>query len=208
MAQSVRLRVAGLQPVQVLAGLAALAFLALGIAGFVYTGFGDFTGHDHALLLGFAINPLHNLMHVVVGLVGLLLATTSASARLFGWILFAGYGLVLAWGLMIVGLTASNPLSELGNPLNLNIADNWLHLAFAVLGLVIAVLPARRKVILPEEPVEQAPEPVTEPVPAQAQTVTTDTVTTDTAADTEPEPEPKRGGLHRLTHRRSTPSTP
>jgi hypothetical protein len=185
MAQAVRARV---QPTQVLAGLVALAFLALGIVGFVRTGFNDFTGHDHGTLLGFAINPLHNLVHLVLGVVGLLLVWASATARLFGWIVFAAYGALLVWGLMLVGFTSTNPVSELGNPLNLNVADNWLHLGLAVLGLVIAVLPARRRIV-EEVPETTVQEPVTEPVPAQhastrdADRVPADTVATDRTSE-------------------------
>lgn len=187
-AQSVRARV---QPTQVLAGLVALAFLVIGIVGMTQTGLRDFAGHDHATLLGFAINPLHNLVHIVFGVVGLLLVLTSVTARLYGWILFAGYGLMLVWGLMLVGVTSSNPVSELGNPLNLNIADNWLHFGIAVLGLIVAVAPVRRRIMV-EEPVA---EPVTEPVPAQK---------VDTTAETaEEKTEAKPRGLHRLSRLRN-----
>lgn len=202
-AQSVRARV---QPTQVLAGLVALAFLVLGIVGMTQTGMRDFAGHDHATLLGFAINPLHNLVHIVFGVVGLLLVLSSVTARLYGWILFAGYGLVLVWGLMLVGVTSSNPVSELGNPLNLNVADNWLHLGIAVLGLIVAVAPARRRIVVEEEPVVER-EPVTEPVPAQQQVSTTRTADTpppaaDTTAPTEEKTEAKPRGLHRLSRLR------
>jgi hypothetical protein len=195
------------QPTQVLAGLVALAFLVLGIVGMTQTGFNDFAGHDHATLLGFAINPLHNLVHIVFGVVGLLLVLSSVTARLYGWILLVGYGVVLVWGLMLVGVTSSNPVSELGNPLNLNVADNWLHLGIAVLGLIIAVAPARRRIVVEEPVVER--EPVTEPVPAQkvetaqksdttqkVDTTSTDTTTTEEKTDAKPR------GLHRLSRLR------
>lgn len=199
MAESVRARV---QPTQVLAGLVGLAFLALGVIGFAHTGVNDFAGQGHAMLWGvFAINPLHNVVHLLFGLVGVLLALTSVTARLYGWVLFAGYGLVLIWGLMLVGLTSTNPVSELGNPLNLNVADNWLHLGIAVLGLVIAIVPLRRRIVDTEpEPVQ---EPATDPVPAQQpQTVaSTDERTTVDEGRTTDEPKPR--GLHRLSRLRN-----
>lgn len=183
-AQSVRARV---QPTQVLAGLVAVAFLVFGIVGFSRTGFGDFTGHDHGTLAGFAINPLHNLVHVLFGVVGLLLVLTSATSRLYGWILLAGYGVLLAWGLVLVGLTSTNPVSQLGNPLNLNIADNWLHLGLAVVGLIIAVAPARRKIVVEEPEPVVVNETVTEPVPAQQPAVTTDRPVADRHVTDRPE---------------------
>jgi len=132
-----------------LAALIGLVYLALGIFGFVRTGFGDFTGNQDVRVLGFAVNPLHNLVHVVAGALGLLSAASSASSRTFGWILLVVFGLVGVWGLMITGTISSNPLSGLGNPLNLNAADNWLHLATALLGLVMAIMPARKKIEVP-----------------------------------------------------------
>ncbi|MEV0679675.1 DUF4383 domain-containing protein [Actinosynnema sp. NPDC050436] len=149
-----RVKVAGLQPAQVLAGLLGLAFLVAGIAGFVRTGFGDFAGEQHSMLLGFAVNPLHNVVHLAFGVLGLLMATGSGLSRLYGWIVFLAYGVVLVWGLMLVGVVAVNPVERLGNPLALNVNDNWLHLGLAAVGLLIAVLPARRKVVVPEEDVE------------------------------------------------------
>jgi len=148
-----RVKVAGLQPAQVLAGLVGLVFLALGVLGFVRTGFGDFAGDQHAMLLGFALNPLHNVVHLAFGVLGLLMASTSGLARLYGWILFIGYGAVLLWGLALAGVFSTNPVAGLGNPLALNVNDNWLHLGIAALGLLIAVLPARRKIVT-EPPVD------------------------------------------------------
>ena len=148
--QDAHIRVQGLQPVQVLAGLVGLVFLAIGIAGFARTGFSDFTGNQQEMLLGFMINPLHNLVHVVLGVFGLLAAASSGLSRTFGWLLFIGYGLVSIWGLMITGVISSNPVSGLGNPLNLNSADNWLHIGSAVVGLLIAIMPARKRVHVPE----------------------------------------------------------
>lgn len=165
------IRVQGLQPVQVLAGLVGLAYLALGIVGFARTGLGDFAGHQQAMLLGFMINPLHNLVHVVVGVLGVLTATSSGLARTFGWVMFIGFGLVAIWGLMITGVFSSNPVSNLGNPLNLNDADNWLHIGSAVLGLIIAIMPARKVAA------------VVEPEPAGATTAQTEPIRTGAPAE-------------------------
>ncbi|MEV6236326.1 DUF4383 domain-containing protein [Lentzea sp. NPDC051838] len=151
MTHRVTVKVAGLQPVQVLAALAGIAFIVFGVVGFTRTGVGDWS--THSFVLGFAVNPLHNLVHVAVGVLGLVLALGSGLARLYGWLLFLGYGAVFVWGLMITGVLAQNPASEFGNPLALNTNDNWLHLGLALFGLLLAVLPARRRLIEEEEPV-------------------------------------------------------
>lgn len=156
--KNAHIRVQGLQPVQVLAGLVGLVYLVFGVVGFARTGLGDFAGHQDVHVLGFLVNPLHNLVNVVVGILGLLTATYSGLARTYGWLLFLGFGLVAVWGLMITGVISSNPVSNLGNPLNLNDADNWLHVGTAVLGLIIAIMPARKKVHVAEpEPAADTP---------------------------------------------------
>ncbi|MEU0532292.1 DUF4383 domain-containing protein [Amycolatopsis tolypomycina] len=156
-AKGARIRVRGLQPAQVLAGLAGIAFLVVGIIGFSRTGFGNFAGHHDAGFWRFSANPLMSLVRVVTGVVGLLLAFGSGRARTFGWLLFIGYGLLFVWGLMIDGLISTNPFATAGNPMDLEPADTWLHLGVAALGLLIAVLPARRTILLPED--ETADEP-------------------------------------------------
>ncbi|MEU4671785.1 DUF4383 domain-containing protein [Amycolatopsis sp. NPDC023774] len=153
-AHGARIRVEGLQPAQVLAALVGIAFLVYGVIGFARTGVGDFAGHHEAGFWRFSGNPMNNLVHVVTGVIGLLLAFGSGRARTFGWLLFLGYGVLFVWGLMITGMVAANPVAGAGNPLDLTAPDNWLHLGIAVLGLVIAMAPARRKVRLPEEDVE------------------------------------------------------
>ncbi|MFB9686967.1 DUF4383 domain-containing protein [Amycolatopsis plumensis] len=168
-AKGARIRVRGLQPAQVLAGLAGIAFLVVGIIGFSRTGFGNFAGHHDAGFWRFSANPLMSLVRVVTGVLGLLLAFGSGRARTFGWLLFIGYGLLFVWGLMIDGLISTNPFANAGNPMDLEPADTWLHLGVAALGLLIAVLPARRTILLPEdeeEPVvaEQRTEVIDRPV--------------------------------------------
>jgi Domain of unknown function (DUF4383) len=150
-----RIRVAGVQPVQMLAGLVGLVLLAAGIIGYVKTGFDG----NRILWHGFSLNPMHNLVHVVAGVIGLLLATGSGRSRLFGWLLFAGFGLLFVWGLMLNGALSTNVVSSWGNPLELNTADNWVNLGLAVVGLIIAMMPARKKI----QAVDSEDAPVAEP---------------------------------------------
>jgi len=126
-------------PHQWIALVVGVVYLVVGVVGFTVTGFDDFTAHDHSqTLLGFAINPLHNIVHVVVGLLGVLLWWTSAGARTYGWILFVGYGATFVYGLVVADD------SDL-NVLNINAADNVLHIVSAIIGLVIALWPRRSR---------------------------------------------------------------
>lgn len=125
------------QPHQWLALAIGVVYLVVGLAGFFVTGFDGFTAHDHSqTLVGFAINPLHNVVHIVIGLLGIALSGTAARARTYGWVLFVGYGATFVYGLVV----ANNPDA---NILNINGADNGLHIVSALAGLAIALWPRR-----------------------------------------------------------------
>lgn len=121
----------------------ALAFgaiyLLVGIVGFFVTGFDDFFAHNtEDKLLIFEINGMHNVVHIVIGVAGLLLSRTLAAARTYGWLLAVGYGAAFVYGLIAIG--------ETWDFLSINAADNVLHLLTALVGLVIALMPVRNTV--------------------------------------------------------------
>jgi hypothetical protein len=129
----------GRAPSQYLALIVGLAYTVLGIAGFFVTGFENFfAGDTDKILLGLEVNPAHNVVHLVTGLAGLALATTLAGARSYGVLLLVVFAATFVYGLFAVENTDINVLA-------LNTADNWFHLASALVGLVIAVLPGRRR---------------------------------------------------------------
>jgi len=110
-------------------------YLLVGIVGFFITGFDDFFGHTDETLLVFDINPAHNIVHILIGVAGLVLGRTLAGARTYGWLLAVGYGAAFLYGLFAGG--------QDWDFLNLNWADNVLHVLTAVVGLVIALMPVR-----------------------------------------------------------------
>jgi hypothetical protein len=114
-------------------------YLLVGIVGFFITGFSDFFAHDTGKnLLFFEINGMHNVVHIVIGLAGLALSRTLAGARTYGWLLAVGYGAAFVYGLLAIGKD--------WDFLSINAADNVLHIATALVGLVIALLPVRNAV--------------------------------------------------------------
>ena len=124
---------------QLLALIIGAVYLLVGIVGFFVTGFDDFFGHDtNETILGFEVNPFHNVVHILIGAAGLALARTLAGARTYGWLLAVGYGATFVYGLFAVGQT--------WDFLSLNWADNWLHLVSALAGLAIALGPVRNAV--------------------------------------------------------------
>jgi hypothetical protein len=124
-------------PAQLLALAIGVVYTLVGLAGFLVTGFENFAAETDKTLVGFEINPLHNLVHLAIGLAGLALWRRLDTARTYGWLLAAGYGLAFIYGLFAAGNSDINFLS-------INGPDNGLHLVSAAAGLAIALWPAHR----------------------------------------------------------------
>jgi 4-amino-4-deoxy-L-arabinose transferase-like glycosyltransferase len=124
-------------PAQYLALAIGIVYTLVGLLGFLVTGFDNFASETNKTLLGFEINPLHNIVHLLIGAAGIAMWRPLRTARLYGWILAAGYGLTFLFGLFAAGNSDINFLS-------LNGADNGLHLVSALAGLAVALWPARR----------------------------------------------------------------
>lgn len=111
----------------------AVVFTAIGIIGFFITGFDNFFSHDTGeTLLGFEINGAHNLVHLAFGLLGFALVQSRRGVLTYGLVIGLGYAGALIYGLIATGKT--------WDFLSINAADNWLHLALALVGFVIAYL--------------------------------------------------------------------
>lgn len=107
-------------------------FVLVGLLGFVpgiTSDLGDlaFAGKDSgAELLGiFQVSVLHNLVHLLFGVVGIAMAKSAAGAKLF----LVGGGAIYVV-LFVYGLVIS--LDSQANFVPLNTADNYLHLVLGV----------------------------------------------------------------------------
>jgi hypothetical protein len=129
-------------PVQTVTMVIALVFLLVGILGFIpgiTTDFDTMTfagHHSEAMLPGvFGVSVLHNIVHLLFGIVGLAMARTAGASVAF---LLAGGAIYLV--LWIYGLVID--LDSTANFVPFNDADNWLHLilgvAMVALGLVFS----------------------------------------------------------------------
>lgn len=99
-------------------------YLAVGLIGFIVTGFDGFAATQGDTLILFELNPLHNVVHLLVG--GALLAGAAAGdeiARQLTAVVGGVYALVGVVGFLVIGSAA--------NILALNVADNLLHVATA-----------------------------------------------------------------------------
>ncbi|MBS7548940.1 DUF4383 domain-containing protein [Dietzia massiliensis] len=127
-------------PVQLAALAFGVVFLLVGIAGFIpgiTTGYDtmQFAGHhSEAMLLGiFQVSILHNIVHLLYGVAGVLLARTAPQARLF--LLVGGIVYLVLW---IYGLVIGH--DSPANFVPLNTADNWLHLGLGVVMVALSFL--------------------------------------------------------------------
>jgi len=133
-------------PIQTVAWLVGAVFLLAGIGGFipgVTTNAGDIALYGHespAMLLGiFQVSVLHNIIHLVFGVGGLVMSTTGAKTYLVG----GGLIYLVTW---LYG-SVIGPATSL-NFVPLNDADNWLHLGLgagmAAIGLALGKTPAAK----------------------------------------------------------------
>jgi len=128
----------------------SVVFLLVGILGFIpgvttdYDGM-KFAGHEStAMLFGvFCVSILHNIVHLLFGVVGIAMARTVSGATAF---LIGGgvvYAVLWIYGLLIDENSAANFVPVNG-------ADNWLHLVLAIamigLGVALRRVPAKRTV--------------------------------------------------------------
>ena len=120
-------------PNRIVATVFGAVYLLVGLLGFAVTGGVGFFATEGGLLLGvFAVNPLHNVAHLLIGaalLIGGIVSATAAKA--VNATVGAAYLLLGIVGFFLAG-TAANILA-------LNTADHFLHLASAIVLLGVAL---------------------------------------------------------------------
>jgi hypothetical protein len=111
-----------------LARLISHTYLMLGILGLLYTGFDFFSNVTGVSFLGFTVNPLTNVIHIGVGMVGIPMALTPWGARAF--LRLIG---ILGVPFAVTGLVVQDTLSDFfaRNP-----ALVWTHLGTAIVALL------------------------------------------------------------------------
>ncbi len=119
-------------PNRLVATIFGAVYLLVGVLGLFVAG-GNFVGQEGGLLLGvFQVNHLHNIAHLLIGVV--LLAAglrNTRAAKAANTAVGAVYLLLGIVGFFIVD-TALNILA-------LNTADHWLHLASAIVLLGVGL---------------------------------------------------------------------
>lgn len=113
-----------------------IVFLLIGVLGFF-----DPMTPDGRLLGLFAVNPAHNIVHILTGLLGLWAANVDEprASLVFTWYLLISYGLIT-----VLGFTLTPDSGMLFNVIHNNRADNWLHLLLT-LSAVAALMASQRR---------------------------------------------------------------
>lgn len=115
-------------PAQVFALVFGIVYLAVGILGFAVTGFDGFAAQNFGeKLILFPVNPLHNVVHLLLGAVWLGASRTHAAAKGANVVIGAAYLLVFVLGM--VGALKWLAIEGAGS------ADNYLHLATAAMAI-------------------------------------------------------------------------
>lgn len=119
-------------------------YLVVGLAGFAVTEGLDFTAAEGEPLLGFDVNPLHNVVHLGLGALWLLAAAMGLAAA-------RGMNIGLGTVLLAVGIVGFFVTGEPDlNILALDTADNWLHIVTGGLALLIGVAEPRQRAVVTE----------------------------------------------------------
>lgn len=138
---------------QAAALLAGLVFLVIGILGFVpgittHVDDMQFAGHDSpSELFGiFQVSVLHNLVHLALGVAGVVLSRTHALAR--GYLIGGGIVYLAIW-LFGIAIDKDDDI----NFIPVNNADDWLHFGLGVGMILLGVLlwPGERRVRSPAQ---------------------------------------------------------
>lgn len=124
-------------PNRLLGMVLGAVYVLVGLLGFAVTGGVEFAGAEGEPLLGFDVNPLHNIVHLLVGV--LLLAGAwrgVATAK--------GVNMLVGAVYLIVGVLGLFILDSGLNILALNHPDNVLHLASAIVLLGVGLAADKR----------------------------------------------------------------
>ena len=120
---------------QTFALIFGIIYVLIGVLGFIVTGFDDFAGRTYGdQLVIFPVNPLHNLVHLALGVLWLASAGSPDRARQANMLIGGVLGLVTILG--AIGVLRFLAIESFGSP------DNFLHLITAALSLYFATAAA------------------------------------------------------------------
>ena len=122
---------------QTLALAFGAVYVLVGVLGFFVSGDVGFAGKEGASLLGFDVNGLHNIVHLLIGVALVAASRTHALARTAN----------LAIGSVYIALALLGPVinDTAADIIGLNGADHFLHLASGILLVAGALVGDKRR---------------------------------------------------------------
>ena len=122
---------------QVFALVVGVVYALVGVVGFAVTGFEGVTQNGPDDLLGFDLNPFHNVVHLAIGL-GFILASRLDATLTQGIVIGGGLVYILA---ALLGFLNELQILSIDDEVA---ADNFLHLVSGSLAVLFGLIGARQ----------------------------------------------------------------
>ncbi len=113
-----------------------LLYVTIGILGFFVTGFDNFVQNTGDTLIGFSINPMHNLVHLLIGAFLIIMSTRSNVAAAEGAVMGVGLFYVVAF---VIGTVSKDNLTII-SMYGYGDLENFNHLVNGVALLTVGLL--------------------------------------------------------------------
>ena len=121
---------------QTLGPVLGLVYLLVGIAGFFVTGFDNWVQNTDEALLGFSLNPFHNVVHAGAGLFLIIMCTAFSAPVAEGACMGSGLFLIVAF---VIGVTAPDNLTII-SMYGEGDLENFNHLVVGVTLLALGLI--------------------------------------------------------------------
>jgi uncharacterized protein DUF4383 len=122
--------------VQRVGPLVGAFYVLIGVVGFFITGFTNFVQFTGDKLIGFHINPFHNLVHLLIGSFLILMSTNKNKAVGEGAVMGVGLFYITAF---VIGVYSNDNLTIIGMR-GAGDAENFNHIVFGTLLLTVGLL--------------------------------------------------------------------
>jgi hypothetical protein len=121
---------------QRVAPLFGALYVTIGIIGFFVTGFGNFVQQTPDKLIGFSINPMHNLVHLAIGAFLIIMCTRGSAATAEGAVMGVGLFYITAF---VIGVIAPDNLTIISMS-GTGDLENFNHIVNGIALLTIGLL--------------------------------------------------------------------
>ncbi len=115
-------------------------YVVIGIVGFFVTGFDNFLSNTPDALLGFSVNPMHNLVHLTIGAFLIAMTTGFSTPTAEGAMMGVGLFYVTAF---VIGVIAPDNLTIISMT-GAGDLENLNHIVNGILLLTVGLLSSGR----------------------------------------------------------------